>query len=257
MGENSREPKESRKEEQKRRREAASRRKRMQIIIWSAAAAAVLLVAVWFLVRQPSADNEAAQMGYPDLKQVDAGQTPAGFDEKNQPVLGNPSAPVQIVVFSDYKCPYCKMWMDEVLPELRETYIDKGIARVVYVDTAFLGPDSVLAALAGETLFQMNPEYFWKYHHLMTENQGDKSAEWATYEFILSLIKKEMPEVPLDEFQESMTSRKYIRNIKRDLDIADKQGVQGVPGVFVGGVQMEDPSFDEIRKYIEDNSIKN
>lgn len=256
MGENTREPKESRKEEQKRRREAAKRRKRMLTIAWSAAAAAILLAVVWFLLR-PAVDNEASKMGYPDLNQVDAGQIQAGFDEKNQPMLGNPSAPVQIVIFSDYKCPYCKMWMDEVLPELRETYIDKGIVRFVYVDTAFLGRDSVLAALAGETLFQMNPEYFWKYHHLMTENQGDHSTEWATYEFIISLIKKEMPEVPLEEFKESMISRKYIKNIKRDLVIADKQGVQGVPAVFVGGVQLEDPSFNEIRKYIEDNSIKN
>lgn len=198
--------------------------------------------------------NDKADMDYPDLAQVQAGDTPEDFDVNNQPVLGDLNAPIQIVEFSDYKCPYCKIWTEEVFPKLKTEYIDTGKANFVYVDMAFLAPDSVLAALAGETLYQMNPEYFWKYHELMTERQGDKDKQWATYSFITNLVKEEMPEVPLEQFKSDLKSEKYIKNVKRDLDIADKQGVNGTPTIFVNGVKFEDPTFETLKAFIDENA---
>ncbi|SMF81119.1 Protein-disulfide isomerase [Paenibacillus uliginis N3/975] len=211
----------------------------------------VAAITTLFVLNNKSGGEES--MKYPDLNQVQAGEVPKDFDVENQPVLGDSSAPFQIVEFSDYKCPYCKMWTEEVFPRLKTEYIDTGKANFVYVDMAFLGPDSILAALAGETLYQMDPAYFWKYHELMTERQGDESKEWATYSFITDLVEQEMPEVPLEQFKEDLKSEKYIKNIKRDLDIANKQGVQGTPTVFVNGVKFEDPTFEEIQAYIEKN----
>ncbi|WP_052759474.1 DsbA family protein [Paenibacillus sp. DMB20] len=252
MGESSRKSGKSREATQRSKKAQTAGRKRMvNGSMWFVLLAVALVAALFILKEQTGGE---AEMAYPDLEQVESGQAPEGFDEENQPVLGNASAPFQIVVFSDYKCPYCKLWMEEVLPEIKEAYIDQGKARLVYVDMAFLARDSVLAALAGETLYQMDPAYFWKYHGLMTERQGDKGTEWATYAFITELVEKEMPEVPFDRFKEDFKREKYIKNIKRDLDIADKHGVQGVPTVFINGVKFEDPTFDEVRKYIEENS---
>lgn len=195
--------------------------------------------------------NNKADKEYPDLSQIEAGETPEGFDVQNQPVLGDEDAPIQIVEFSDYKCPYCKIWTEEVFPRLKTEYIDTGKANFVYVDMAFLAPDSVMAALAGETLYQMNPDFFWKYHELMTDRQGDKHKEWATYSFITNLVEQEMPEVPLEQFKADLKSEKYIQNVKRDLDIADKQGVNGTPTVFVNGVKFEEPSFETIKEFLD------
>lgn len=212
----------------------------------------VAAITTLFVLSNNSGGEEG--MKYPDLKQVQAGEVPEDFDVANQPILGDPSAPIQIVEFSDYKCPYCKMWTETVLPQLKTEYIDTGKANFVYVDMAFLAPDSVLAALAGETLYQMDPAYFWKYHELMTQRQGDHGKEWATYSFITDLVEKEMPEVPLEQFKEDLKSEKYIKNIKRDLDIADKHGVEGTPTVFVNGEKLENPSFEDIQAFIEGNT---
>lgn len=209
----------------------------------------VTAVTALFVMKNKTGGEDG--MKYPDLEQVQAGKVPEDFDVGNQPVLGNPSAPFQIVEFADYKCPYCKLWTEDVFSRLKTAYIDTGKVQFVYIDMAFLAPDSVLAALAGETLFQMNPEYFWKYHKLMTEQQGDKHEEWATYSFITGLVEREMPEVPLEQFKMDLKNEKYIQNIKRDLDIADKQGVRGTPTVFINGVKYEEPSFEEIQALLE------
>ncbi|WP_106766141.1 DsbA family protein [Paenibacillus faecalis] len=208
------------------------------------------LTTLFILSNQP---GEEEGMKYPDLQKVQAGEVPDDFDVANQPMLGDPSAPVQFVLFSDYKCSYCKLWAEDVLPQVKTEYVDTGKANFVYVDMAFLAPDSVLAALAGETLYQMDESYFWKYHDLMTERQGDPSKQWATYSFITNLVEEEMPEVPLEQFKEDLKSEKYIKNIKRDLDIADKQGVEGTPTVFINGQKFEYPSFEEIKAYIDEN----
>ncbi|WP_054956420.1 DsbA family protein [Paenibacillus dakarensis] len=228
-----------------------SARSSSRSMAWAAIITGFIIVAV---ISALIMMNNKEGMEYPDLDQVQAGEVPEGFDVQNQPVLGDLNAPIQIVEFSDYKCPFCKEWTEEVFPKLKTEYIDTGKANFVYVDMAFLAPDSVLAALAGETLYQMNPEYFWKYHQLMTERQGDKHQEWATYSFITNLVKDEMPEVPLEQFKADLKSEKYIKHIKRDLDISDKQGVNGTPTVFVNGVKFEEPTFEDLKAFIEESA---
>lgn len=244
MGESKRKnPSDQRKHRNKHVQKTASHNKTYIVIIISL----IVIAAMTALIVM----NIKSEVKYPDLSQVQAGDTPEDFDVQNQPVLGDVNAPIQIVEFSDYKCPYCKIWTEDVFPRLKSEYIDTGKANFVYVDMAFLAPDSVMAALAGETLYQMNPEYFWTYHELMTELQGDKHTEWATYSFITKLVEKEMPEVPLEQFKEDLKSEKYIQNVKRDLDIADKQGVNGTPTVFVNGVKFEEPSFETIKAFLD------
>ena len=53
---------------------------------------------------------------------------------RGDPSLGDPNAPITIVEFSDFQCPYCKRFHDEVLPSLKKEYIDKGLVRFVHKD---------------------------------------------------------------------------------------------------------------------------
>src|SRR5699024_12578038 len=60
---------------------------------------------------------------------------------------GPADAPVVLVVFSDYQCPYCAKWSHETLPELRE-YVERGELRIEYRDVNIYGEDSERAARA-------------------------------------------------------------------------------------------------------------
>ena len=53
---------------------------------------------------------------------------------KGDPILGKSSAPLTIIVFSDYECPYCKRFHDKVLPKLKKDYIDRGVVRLIHKD---------------------------------------------------------------------------------------------------------------------------
>lgn len=173
------------------------------------------------------------------------------FDLANQPYQGNPDAAVQIVEFADYKCPACKRWKDEVLTPLRENYIDNGQVVYYYIDLPFLAPDSTLAALAGETLYQQSPAYFWTYFDLMMEHQGKKDEAWANRNFIIKLVEDEIPEADLELFIKELDEEKYLPQIEKDISIADAFKVDGTPTVFLNGQMIEDASYEGIKAAIE------
>ncbi|HEB14046.1 MAG TPA: hypothetical protein ENI09_01410, partial [candidate division WWE3 bacterium] len=52
----------------------------------------------------------------------------------DDPVLGSADAPVTIIEFSDFQCPYCRIFWSDALPQIKSEYIDKGLARLVYRD---------------------------------------------------------------------------------------------------------------------------
>ncbi|WP_052675930.1 DsbA family protein [Paenibacillus sp. IHBB 10380] len=224
-----------------------------QRLIWILAILLIAAAAITTTVvyNTDAKDEGADSMLYPDLNQVKVDQVPDDFDVDNQPMLGNKNAPIQIVEFADYKCLYCKLWTETVFPVVKEQFIDTGKASFVYLDFSFLGPDSHLAALAGETLFQQNPEFFWKYHALMTARQGDESTEWATYEFIVDLVAKEIPEVDMKLFKQELKEQKYIVNVKKDFEIGRKHDVGGTPTIFINGKLYEEPTIEQIQSIID------
>ncbi|RCX21386.1 protein-disulfide isomerase [Fontibacillus phaseoli] len=217
--------------------------------IWWLCGIAVVLIGILLVINLSGQGNKAES--YPDLEKVDAGAVPDGFDEENQPYLGNPEAPVKIVEFSDYKCPACKQWKDQVLTELKREYLDAGKAAFYYVDMPFLAPDSTLAALAGETLYQQNHDFFWPYFDLMMEQQGKKDDAWANKGFIMKLVKDNIPDVDLKRFERELDEEIYIANVKRDFLIAENHKVDGTPTVFVNGQNVEDISFEGIKAAID------
>lgn len=99
---------------------------------------------------------------------------------------GAADAPITIVEFSDFQCPFCRRAADQVLPQLVRDYVDAGKATLVYKHTAFLGPESSWSAVAAECA--ADQDRFWDFHNLLFsrqngENQGafnkGKLLAWA------------------------------------------------------------------------------
>ncbi|WP_435921327.1 DsbA family protein [Paenibacillus sp. DYY-L-2] len=209
---------------------------------------AVILLGILLAVNYLSQDKKAAG-DFDDGVPVEK----AGSDDFNlnyQPYIGDPDADIQIVEFADYKCPACKHWKDEVLPELKREYLDTGKAVYYYIDMPFLAPDSTLAALAGETLYQQDQDLFWTYFDLMMKHQGDKRDEWANRDFIVRLVQENIQGADLERFIKELDDRKYAANIEKDIEIAENHAVDGTPTVFVNGVMAEDASFAGIQDAI-------
>jgi len=86
---------------------------------------------------------------------------------------GDASAPVTIVEFSDFQCPFCGRFTRETAPLIEETYIQSGKVRFGYVHFAFLGPESLWAAQAAECAADQNS--FWAYHDLLFQRQAGEN----------------------------------------------------------------------------------
>ena len=74
---------------------------------------------------------------------------------KGEPALGSSQAPVTIVEFSDFECPYCRVFHEQVLPSLKREYIDTGLVRFIHKDLPLpfhrqARPAAAAARCAGE-----------------------------------------------------------------------------------------------------------
>lgn len=174
------------------------------------------------------------------------------FQYANQPVIGKEKATIQIVEFGDFKCPTCKAFHDNVYPQLKKEYIDTGKVKMYFKNLAFIGPDSITAALAGEAIYKQNQEAFWKYYDLMYQRQQEEHKVWATESFLVDLVKKELPEIDAKQFAADLKSKKYQREVDQDAKEAEKYGITSVPDVYINGKQVANAtSYQEVKQAIE------
>lgn len=106
--------------------------------------------------------------------------------------LGRPDAPVTIVEFVDFKCPICKSFAIEDLPELVRDVVRPGKANIELRVLANLGPDSPVARRAFHGLAAQDRA--WNMAELLFYNQGPESEDWATPE-LLTKIGRTAPEL--------------------------------------------------------------
>jgi len=95
---------------------------------------------------------------------------PVSVDIGDSPVLGDSNAPVTIVEFSDYECPFCGKFFSETSPILRSTYIDTGKVKLVYKDFPITRahPYAQKAAEAARCVRdQLKDDGYWKMHDKM------------------------------------------------------------------------------------------
>ena len=152
----------------------------------------------------------------------------------DDPVLGNPDAPITIVEFSDFQCPFCAKFHSQTLPLINENYIKSGKVNFVYRDFPIQNshPNAMPAAVASECADDQGK--FWEYHDMIFQNQG----QWKDLELIqvVNLFKQYASELKLneDEFGICLDSGKYLDEINNDLQEGQSYGVTGTPGFFVG-----------------------
>lgn len=152
----------------------------------------------------------------------------------DDPIMGNPDAPINLIEFSDFGCPFCKRFHATTLPLIKQNYIDSGKVKFVYRDFPILSthPNAGSAALAAECADDQG--MFWQYHDKLFENQDSwqvlnvKSAI-GTFEQYAADLK-----LNIDDFNSCLESGKYVNEVNSDLEDGRIYGVTGTPGFFVG-----------------------
>lgn len=145
----------------------------------------------------------------------------------DDPILGPADAPITIVEFSDYQCPYCSKWHQEVFKKLLETY--KGQIRFVYRDFPLksIHPDAVPAAEAANCAGEQNA--YWEYHDALFSNKyGFGEQAYLQYATELGLNT--------EQFKTCFDERRYSDEVEADFQYAAQFGVSSTPTFFINGL---------------------
>lgn len=162
-------------------------------------------------------------------------QTPVQNLADDDPTLGNPQAPVLIVEFGDFQCPFCGKFFQESEPRIIAEYVKTGKARLVYRDFAFLGDESRWAAIAAECADDQNK--FWAYHDFLYRNQHGENQGAFTKEN----LKRFAVELGLNraEFDSCLDTERHRAEIQKDRSDATRIGVRYTPTVFINQQKIE------------------
>jgi protein-disulfide isomerase len=176
---------------------------------------------------------------------------------QGQPSIGDSNASVKLVEFGDFKCYHCKEFHDQIFPQLKKDFIDTGKVEMYFINYAFVGEDSKIAAAAGKSVFKQNQAAFWKFYDAVYSHQKDVRQIWATPAFLVELVQKYIPEVDANQVSEDLKNNTYERMVLVDNDIAQSLSVDEVPKVFVNGKMVKDSlNYSALKKRIEDELKK-
>jgi protein-disulfide isomerase len=154
------------------------------------------------------------------------------------PVLGPPDAPVTIVEFSDYLCPYCQT-AEAVVAKVLARY--QGRVKFVHQDFLLGRPRSM--AVARAALCAGEKGKFWEYRHDLLTTTGD----WSDQDLEGRAARMGLP---AEDFRSCLASERHDKTILASSEEGQKLGVSGTPTFFVNGRRMtgvrSEAEFDEM-----------
>ena len=173
------------------------------------------------------------------------------FDLTGQPLLGQASAKVTMVVFEDFKCPNCKNFEDNTMPTVQSKYIDTGKAKLYKINFPFIGPDSTTAAEAAECVYlQKGDAGYNQFATYLFRAQGDEKVQWATASRLEDLASN-VEGLDAAKFKTCVETAATKAQVDADTAQANKAGVSGTPSVFVNGVLASDYSAPTVSAAID------
>lgn len=185
-------------------------------VIWGRGTAAAGTTAA--AANQPSGPVEAATQ-QPQYTRYD-------IPIDGYPSLGPANAPITIVEFSDFQCPFCRRFHQETYSALLAAYPDK--IRFVYrnLPLTSIHPDAMDAAVA--SLCANDQNVYWDYHDKLFSSETLGRDTYVQYAKDLGL--------DVDKFTSCLDSSLHNDFIQKDMDFALNLGIQSTPTFFINGL---------------------
>ena len=141
------------------------------------------------------------------------------------PILGDLNAPVTLIEFTDYECPFCKKFYKNAMQKLKKEYIDTGKLRLVVRDFPLpfhknARPAANAAHCAGEQ------DKFWPMHDALYDGKKMNAEDIKSHATKIGL--------KLDSFQSCLNSKRYKKLIDNDIKEAQMAGIRGTPAFILG-----------------------
>lgn len=164
-------------------------------------------------------DDEAVQI--PDLSRRDANDVAA---------LGEVDAPLVLIEYADYRCPYCGVFSRDTLPAVLSEYVDKGLVRVEWRDVPIFGDESFNAAVAVRAAGVQDK--FWEYSEVVFSYSGSGHQDLPKERLIE--IAEEIGIQDLDLFEADLENPELQAQVYQDYTEAMQIGVNSTPTFIIG-----------------------
>jgi protein-disulfide isomerase len=176
-------------------------------------------------VQEALENNAEAQNDEIEPAPVDA----SGITARERNTQGESGATVTIIEYSDYQCPYCVRFHEQVYPQIIEQYVKTGKVKFSFKHFPFLSNESRLAAVAAECA--ANQGHFWEYHKvLFTERStaGQLPAEKSRLIELASTLKLDQAAFSACVNEDQTTSQ-----VEADAAEGTRLGVRGTPSFLI------------------------
>lgn len=161
------------------------------------------------------------------------------LDMANGTKLGSDDAPVKLVAFEDFQCPFCLLYTAEQEPEVVNELVKSGKIQLEFRHLPILGAESFNAALASQCA--ADQDKFWQYHHklflVQAEAKQYPNERTNVGRFSDDNLKKYAGELGLDQaqFNTCYDSREHLDLVTDQQREANSFGITGTPGFLVNG----------------------
>jgi len=146
--------------------------------------------------------------------------------------MGDPNAPIKLVEYSDFQCPGCLYFYQQIETNLVAEYIATGKAHLTYRSMGkWIGSESVAAAEAAYCASDQGK--FWEYHDILFANwTGENVGDFSTKRLI---AYADSLGLDMDAFSSCLNNHKYNQKVTQDHDDGLQAGVEYTPTLFING----------------------
>jgi protein-disulfide isomerase len=223
------------------------RQQRMNTILWVGGFIVLLII----LLASPTIYNSLKPAGA--FVQI----TPQAYPLEDGKGMGDPKAPVKVVVYEDFQCPSCEGYTSSVEKQLlQSSYITDGqvyyeFKQYPFIDSSSITKESQQAANA--SMCALEQGRFWDYHDILFANQGAVENGGSFNDKRLVAFAESLS-LDMTSFNQCFNDNKYSADIQAEFESGKTAGVTGTPTVLVNGTILPPkyvPTYDQIKSAID------
>jgi len=139
---------------------------------------------------------------------------------------GNPAAPCVLIVFSDFQCPYCRDFAQDVLPQIIDKFVTPGKVRLAYIEFPLARLHPLAKKAAQEAVCAGKQGRYWQMHEQLFQRPNLTDHDLDSFPAALGLDS--------DGFQECMTDPATAAKISQDVALSRSLSIPGTPTFYVG-----------------------
>lgn len=223
---------------QQQRKPIATPRRRSSALPWTVAALAAVVAVAAVVIPRVSGDASSgsgdAAPAVVETVNPEYGDTPSlARREPNDPTaMGEEDAPVVMLSYSDFQCPYCGKFAQTTEKQLIEKYVDSGVLRIEWRDFPYFGEESLRASHAARAAAEQDK--FWEFHDAMYARQFPPNSGKLTQTYVTQVARE--IGLDMDQFAKDLNSANTEKLVQHDFDEGQSIGLSGTPSFLINGV---------------------